>query len=124
MRLEVEKSPAGRSYLHIDTSGPVSAEDVDQFAALIAPGQTYGGLPILAVINPNADFSPAARKRFGAMGAAARGSDRIPTAVVVVSTPLRVLLSFVMKVAGASESSRFFAAEAEARTWIVEQIDA
>ncbi len=118
----VEKTPKGRSFLRSVSSGAVTAEDVKQFGAVIGPGQPLEGFPILSIVEPGAEFSPESRKVFGGMGT--KGGPTTVTAVVVPSAPLRVMISFIVKVAGASDHTRFFANEPEARAWLFEKVDA
>lgn len=116
----VEKSPAGRNYLRTVSSGLVSAADVKQLASVISPGQPHHGLSILSLVEPGADFAPEARKQFGTMG----GGKDVKAAVVVPSAPLRVMIAFIVKVAGAGDTTQFFATEAEAKRWLFEKLEA
>ncbi|PZR08679.1 MAG: hypothetical protein DI536_24585 [Archangium gephyra] len=122
MTWTLEKPPGGRNYLRTVSSGTVTAEDVKTFAAAIQPGQPFFNTAILSVMEPGTDFTPQARKMFGEMGGAA-GATRPPTAVVVASAPMRVLISFVLKVSGAAEATRFFANEPEAQRWLFPLLD-
>lgn len=123
MSYAVEKTPKGRSFVRTVSSGAVTADDVKGFSSVIGPGQPLAGFPILALVEPGADFSPESRKVFGGMGGQA-GAATIFTAVVVPSAPLRVMISFIVKVAGASDGTRFFANEPEARSWLFDKVDA
>lgn len=122
MSWTVEKTDGGGKYLRVVSWGRITAEDAQQFSNVIQPGAEHEGVPLLACVEPGADYSPQARKMFGEMGGPP-GAPRTPMAVVVPNAPLRVMIRFILKISGLVESTRFFANETEARQWLFTVVD-
>lgn len=119
---EVVKSPKGVKYFRAESSGPVSGDDAHSLMDPLRAGAEHHELALLAVVADGSDFTPEARKVLGSNDPA-RNAKNIPTALVVRSAPLRVMMGFVFKMAGASERSRVFANEADARAWLFPRIE-
>ncbi len=119
---EVVKSPKGVRYFRAQSSGPVSGADVHSLMDPLRAGAEHHELALLAVVTDGSDFAPEARKVFGSNDPE-RNAKNIPTALVVRSAPLRVMMGFVFKMAGASERSRVFANEADAQAWLFPRIE-
>lgn len=117
------QTPAGRELVRMRSSGEVSAADAESIKPLVGQGGKWEGKPILAVIEKGANYSPEARQAFGSFGGV-KDSKPIPVAVVVGSAPLRVMLTFVIRISGAGDWTRFFGTEAEALAWLDQSIAA
>lgn len=117
----VEKSPRGRTFVRTVSSGAVTADDAKHFIAAIGQQQPLSGAPILAIVESGADLAPEARKAFTSMGG--DPEQQVPVAVVVTSAPLRVLLTFVIRMSGAALGTKFFGNEVEAKRWLVDTLD-
>ena len=48
---------------------------------------------------------------------------RYPVGIVLNSAPLRVVMSFVIRVSGSSDFTKFFSTEEEAKAWVIERLD-
>ena len=112
----MKQSGAGESFVRTHQTGKVTGADAKHFMHLIAPGQPLHGLPVLAVLESGSELDADARKMFSAMGDPAAKAARV--AVVVSSAPLRVMMSFVIRMSGSNDSTRFFTNEAEAQSWL------
>jgi|APLak6261675434_1056106.scaffolds.fasta_scaffold00300_13 hypothetical protein len=119
MTWEGQKTPGGKPYVRTVSAGDVTADDVQKLIKVISPGGEFADLPMLAVVSPGANYSAEARNGFTGM---AGGTER-PVAVVVSSAPMRVMLSFIIRLSDAVKMTKFFGTEDDARKWLVEQLD-
>jgi hypothetical protein len=115
---EGQKSPGGKPYLRTVSAGDVTAEDVQKLNKVISPGGEFADLPMLALVAPGANFSAEARNGFTSMTG---GAER-PIAVVVSSAPMRVMLTFIIRLSDAVKMTKFFGTEDDARKWLLEQL--
>jgi hypothetical protein len=76
----------------------------------------------LSIIEPGTDYTPEARKTFTAMGGG-DPSKAMPVAIVVTNAAMRVLISFVIRIAGAAGNTKFFPSEDEAKKWLFSVVD-
>lgn len=120
---EVKKSPGGAPYVRAESHGPVSLADAHQLMDPLRPGGAHHAYGLMAVVTAGSEFSPEARKVFG-MSDPERNAKNVPTAMVVASAPLRVMMGFVFRMAGAMSRTRVFASEAEANAWMFSKLDA
>lgn len=120
--VSVSKTPGGRDIVRMLSSGEVTAADAESIKPVVGPGGPHQGKPILAVIEKGANYSPEARQAFTTFGAT-EGGAVMPVAVVVPSAPLRVMLSFVIRLSGAAEYTRFFGTEAEGLAWLDQRVE-
>lgn len=120
MTYELSTSPKGRTILRMLSAGEVTAADAEAMNRDMLPGSKFSGLPILAVVEPGANFSPEARKAFTSSQG---GGAANPVAIIVNSAPLRVMLTFILRISGALTYTKFFAAEAAGATWLDEKLD-
>ena len=120
MQITLQKTPRGKDYVRFLSSGDVTAEDAEGMSKLIAPGTPMSNKAILAVVEPGAKFSPEARQAFTKSGGAEGAAN--PVAIVVTSAPVRVMLSFIIRMSGAAANTRFFANEPDALTYIEEKL--
>lgn len=114
----MKQLPGGELYVRTVQSGKVTGAAAERLVHLMGPGQPLHGLPVLSVVESGAEFDPEARKLFIAMGDPARGARSPRVAVVVTSPPLRMMMSFITRLSGAAEVTRFFVDEADAQAWL------
>ena len=112
------KTPKGREYRRVLASGVVTADDALALNRDIAAGGPFERHPLLGLVESGADFSAEARQALTSGGKT--GKDSNQTAIVVTSAPLRVMLSFVVRISGGAGTTRFFAAEGPALAWFDE----
>jgi hypothetical protein len=118
--LSTEQFPDGRKFLRSISTGVVTGEDAHAMMTRLAPGGEFDGLSLLAVMEGKVDMQPEARKIFSSLNAATGGqAKKLKVAVVTSSAPLRVTMSFVMRIAGQANDTKFFGTEDEARNWLV-----
>ncbi len=122
MQITLQKTPKGKDYVRFFSSGEVTAEDAEGMSRLIAPGTPMSNKAILAVVEPGAKFSPEARQAFTKTGTAEAGAPANPVAIVVTSAPVRVMLSFIIRMSGAAANTRFFANEPDAMAFLEEKL--
>ena len=121
MDVKKSKTPKGQTYLKIHSHGDVTAADAEALNKSMLPGAENADLAILATVDSNAKFSPEARSAFTRSGGNTNENPK-PVAVVVTSAPLRVMLSFIIRMSGAASNTRFFGTEPEALTYIEEKL--
>jgi len=119
--LTVPQTVSGREYVHALISGEVSLAEAHQLMDGLRSGQRYHLHPLMAVVAAGTSFSVEARKVFGEQDPD-RNAKNIPTAVVVHSAALRVMMLFIFRVAGAKQRARVFANETEALAWFQEAL--
>ena len=115
------KTPKGKQYLKIHSHGDVTAADAEALNKSMEPGAPNADLAICATVDSAAKFSPEARQAFTRSGNQP-GQTQMPVAVVVTSAPLRVMLTFIIKMSGSASSTRFFANEGDALAFIDEKL--
>ncbi len=108
---------SGHFYLRTVSTGEVNAADAVKLNEAISPDGKWPDLPILGLVESGASFSSEARQALTA-GKTSTGQGTKPVAIVVTNAPLRVMLSFVIRISGAVESTRFFSTEAHALGWL------
>ena len=119
--IERTKTPRGHPFLLMRSSGDVTSADAAAMFESIALGTPNDGLAILALVEGGTKYSLAARQAF------TKGGNKMVTirvALVVNSVPLRVILSFIMRMSGASRNTRFFGNEPAALAWLDETLSA
>jgi hypothetical protein len=118
-------SPRGIPMVRSVSTGHLVAADMDGLVRSIAPGAEGGGLPYLALTEKSTTYSPEARGFF------TKNTINLSApaiAVVVPSLGLRVVVSFMVRVASQLSSKiaatpiRLFAEEAEAVAWLEDQV--
>jgi hypothetical protein len=121
MKLKKEKTPGGHEYLRIHSSEDVTDADAAALTRAMAPGAEFANLAVLGVVEAGTRYSPEARQALTKMQGGA-GDDPKPVAIVVTSAPLRVMLSFIIRISGASRYTRFFGNEPAGVEFIDEQL--
>lgn len=112
----VQKFADGRTYLRSVSTGHVTGADASVLMARMGEGAEYEGTPLLAVLDGKVELDPEARKLFSSLN---RPGIKVPlVAIVTPNAPLRVMLSFVLRISGTAAGTRFFATEAEALAWL------
>jgi hypothetical protein len=116
-------SPRGVRMVRSLVSGELGLEEAQLIEKALLPGGDMHGLPYLAVAEKGTSFSPEFRGYFSHRQ---MSMDTPAIAMVMPTTPLRVLVSFIVRVAqrfnrGAiTQPIQFFASEVEAITWLEE----
>ncbi len=118
MTYDTFKTTKGRTALRIVCSDDVTAEQANKLNADMAPGAKFANLPILALVAQGANFSSEARKAFTSQ----QGGASNPVAIVVNSAPLRVMLTFIIRISGAAAATQFFSSEEAALAWLEEKL--
>jgi hypothetical protein len=113
------KTPKGHEYVHMICSGDISGPDAEGVLAKMAPGQELAGRGIMSVIEPGAKYSPEARNVFTRNNGSENGN---PVAIVVTNAPVRVMLSFIIRLSSAAKHTRFFSTEADALAFLDEKL--
>lgn len=106
----------GHAYVHAQGSGAVSGSEARDLMTRIAPGADLAGLPILAVIEGKVDLAPEARKALATLNS--REGTPVKVALVTPNAPMRVLLSFVIRLSPQVNETKFFGDAAEALAWL------
>jgi hypothetical protein len=118
------KTPKGRQCVLLLSSGTVTFDEADRFANLLLPGGEFYGMPLMATVKDGTDFTLDARKRFANMG---NTNDDFPTAIVITSAPVRLMINFIVKASNLTRSKpsvvKFFSEKGEAMKWLDEEMD-
>ena len=122
MTINTAKAPSGFEYLRVIALGTVTVDDAVALNAKIKDGGPYATTPILGLVESGAEFSAEARQALTTGGK--REGEGNKTAIVVTSAPLRVMLTFVVRISGGAETTRFFSAEGPALEWLEETVRA
>lgn len=117
LTLTLEQFNDGRRYVRTSAVRAVSAEDARAVSVRISVGGDLAGMPLLNVMAPGVELAPEARKIFAGISSAS-DQEKSMMAVVASSAPLRVLLSFVIRLAGMASRTKFFSSEPEAVSWL------
>ena len=110
----------GREYVRMVSSGLVTGDEARAVVSRLMKGGDLIGRPVLAVMERGVDLHAEARKVYGAMGNADVEKPKA-VAVVTPNAPLLVMLSFVLRIAGAGNHTKFCGGEAEALEWLAAQ---
>lgn len=103
--------------------GVVTGADATPVMERMRPGNEWFGYGVLSVADSNTELQPEARRIFTSQQNVPV-NERPPTAMIVTSAPLRITISFVMKVSGSAPNTRFFGSEADGTAWLVAELDA
>lgn len=122
MTITTAKSPTGFHYLRVLALGTVTVDDAVALNATIKAGGPHATTPILGLVESGAEFSAEARQALTSGGK--REGEGNKTAIVVTSAPLRVMLTFVVRISGGAETTRFFSAEGAALAWLEDTVKA
>jgi hypothetical protein len=120
MTLTKERTQAGHAFLRVHSSGDVTAADAEVLTRAMAPGADFADLAVLGVVEAGTRYSPEARQALTRMQGGSAENPK-PVAIVVTSAPLRVMLSFIIRISGAADYTRFFSNEVPAIAFIDEQ---
>lgn len=118
--MSIEQFADGRKFLRSVSTGKVTGEDARAMMMRIAPGTELEGLSLLAMMEGKVDLEPEARKIFASLNNAP-SAKKMKVAVVTASAPLRVTMSFILRIAGQADATKFFPNEEEARGWLETQ---
>lgn len=117
LTLQVEKTDGGNEFLHSISSGTVSRKDIDELMLAIAPDGRYPTQPLLAEVLAGTSYSADARQAFVEMR---KGSPALTrhVAIIVSSQALRVMLTFLVRIAGSAQTTKFFTRMDDAQQWL------
>ena len=118
MQVSMEKFADGRTYVRTVSTGQVTGEEARALMLRLAPGTELEGAPMLSVMEGKVDLEPEARKAFASLNQGPAGVKPMNVAIVTPSAPLRVMLSFVIRIAGQANHTKFFSNEPEALKWL------
>ncbi len=119
IQVTVETFADGRKYLRSVSSGRVTPHDVKQITTRTGPGGDLEGAPLLSILDGKVELDAETRKIFSSMNSdTGKNGNPGKIAIVTSSAPLRVMLSFVLRFSGASETIKFFSNEAEGLRWV------
>lgn len=117
--MTVEKFADGRKYARTVSSGKLTGTDAQEIVTRTGTGGDLEGAPLLSVMEGSVEMDPEARKAFSAMNSAApKDGTHGKIAIVTPNAPMRVMLSFVLRVTGGGGHIKFFPDEAEALRWL------
>lgn len=121
----IHETPRGKKYIRTHSFGVVTGEDAESMMSQLRPGAPLEGAGVLSIADSGTDLRPEARRVFTENPDASSGKSplRYPVGIVLNSAPLRVVMSFVIRVSGSSDFTKFFSNEAEATAWVVERLD-
>ena len=119
----VHQSPKGKTYLRTHTFGVVSGDDAEKVMVHLRPGGQYYGAGVLSVSESDTDMKPEARRIFTEDPGTQGSQLRAPVAIVLTSAPLRVMMSFVIRVSGSGAYTKFWSNEDEAKQWLHQRLD-
>lgn len=117
---EIRKTPGGMPYSRSVAKGRITMEDVLQLKQVSSPGGALYGLSTVTVNEPDMSLEPDARRAFADM---LEQSPNTFLALVVPSAPMRVMMTFVMRMSGKADTTKLFGDEASATKWIFENVD-
>ena len=117
------QTPRGKTYVRTHSFGVVTGEDAETMMAKMREGAPYYGCGVLSVSDDGTDLKPEARRVFTETPTNSGSQLRAPVAIVINSAPLRVMMSFVIRVSGSSPYTKFFGNEPEATRWLIERLD-
>lgn len=117
---EIKKTPGGATYSRAVASGRITMADVEKLKRDSAPGGPIHGLPSVSINDPNMVLDTDARRAFSEMVA---DDPKARYGVVVTSSPMRVMMGFVLRLSGRATTTRLFADEAEATRWVTEPLE-
>lgn len=127
MELSTTRTPRGRTVGLLNASGTVTVEDTAKVRRATEPGGEFHGLALLSIVADKTEYPVEARKSFAEMGAGGDGSGAPPTAVVIGSAALRVIVNFIVKASNVTRKGpnrvKFFAEVGPAMEWLDAQLD-
>lgn len=119
----VQQTPQGKTYVRTHSFGVVTGEDAEGMMVQLREGGQYYGCGVLSVSDDGTELKAEARRVFTENPTNSAQQHRAPVAIVLTSAPLRVMMSFVIRVSGSSPYTKFFGAEDEAKAWLHQRLD-
>ena len=120
----VHQTPGGKTYVRTHSFGVVTGDDAETIMSKMRVGAELHGAGVLSVSDNGTDLKPEARRVFTEDPGTQGSQLRAPVAIVLTSAPLRVMMSFVIRVSGSAAYTKFFSNEDEAKQWLHERLDA
>ncbi len=109
-------TPAGHKAVRILASGEFTAEDATEYGRVLGPNGPFHHLPLLGVLDKDSRLTPEARRLLSQVP-----ERPLAQAMVVQTAAQRVIMTFLVKIAG-YKNTRAFSAETDALRWIDETI--
>lgn len=117
---EIKTTPGGKQYSRSVAKGRITMEDVLRLKEVSGPGGTLYGVSTVTVNEPDMSLEADARRAFADM---LEQAPNTYLALVVPSAPMRVMMTFVMRMSGKAATTKLFGDEASATQWVVENVD-
>lgn len=110
---EQAQTPGGKVFVRSVSSGTVTGQEIGPFLETLKPNGRFVGLPIFSLITRDASFSAEARQMLNDMTPENGGvGGKVPVAIVVQSTLMRLFVQFVLAATRASAGRVFSTEEA------------
>ena len=119
MDITKAKTKKGHEDVKIHSHGEVGAADAEAMNLKLAQAD-FADRAIYATVDSTAKYSSEARQAFTRTNS--NVANPKPVAVVVTIAPLRVMLSFIIRMSSAAQNTKFFANEADALAFIDEKL--
>ncbi len=117
---EIKHSPGGTPYTRSVATGRITMDDVAQLKQHSSPGGAIHGLSSVSINTPEMVIEPDARRAFADMVNLSQSGHY---ALVVTSAPMRVMMTFILRISGKAANTQLFSDEAAATAWVVEKLD-
>lgn len=117
---ELKQTPGGKTYSRSVATGRITMEDVNRLKLESGPGGPIHGLSSVSINAPDMVIEPDARRAFADMVNLSQSGHY---ALVVTSAPMRVMMTFVLRLSGRAANTQLFGDEAAATAWVVEKLD-
>jgi hypothetical protein len=117
---EIKQTPGGKPYSRSVATGRITMEDVNKLKVESAPGGPIHGLSSVSINAPDMVIEPDARRAFSDMVNVSQSGHY---ALVVTSAPMRVMMTFILRLSGKATNTQLFADEASATAWVAEKLD-
>lgn len=117
---EIKQTPGGNKYSRSVATGRITMADVHQLQTESGPGGPIHGLSSVSINSPDMVIEPDARRAFSDMVAVSQSGFY---ALVVTSAPMRVMMTFILRISGKASNTQLFGDEASATAWVAEKVD-
>ena len=118
---EIRQTPGGKKYSRSVATGRITMADVHRLQEETAPGGPIHGLSSVSINAPDMVIEPDARRAFSDMVAVSQAGYY---ALVVTSAPMRVMMTFILRISGKASNTQLFGDEASATAWVAQKVDA
>jgi len=115
IRWQPHRTERGLDLVYMWATGSITKAEAEEHTRRTSAGGDLFTTPILIVADTGAGVSPEARQVYGSSNFKER---QVPGAIVAPGAPLRVLVSFLLRVSGAAGNTRVFSNQADAVAWL------